>query len=218
MKNWLYRMENKYGHKAIPNLMMTVVIGMAIVFVADLLNPSVNLQSYLYLSRDAILHGQVWRLLTFIFLPPDSSLLFILFSLYFYYWIGSALENQWGSFRFNMYYLCGVLGTVAACFITGSADNFFLNMSLFFAFAALYPDMQVLLFFILPIKVKWLAWVDAALFLFQFITGGISTKVAIVMSLLNFFIFFGPDFFRRIFNDARYWKTRAQFRRNNRSR
>lgn len=209
-------MEYKYGRKAIPNLMMTVVIGMALVFVADLLNPSVNLQSYLVLSREALLRGQVWRLVTFIFLPPDSSLIFILFSLYFYYWIGSSLEARWGAFRFNVYYLCGVLGAIVSCFITGYSDNFFLNMSLFFAFAALYPDMQVLLFFIIPIKVKWLALLDAALFVYQFIVGGVPAKIAIVMSLVNFFLFFGPDFVGRIRKDSRYWKTRAQFRRSNR--
>ena len=214
MKNWLYRMEYKYGRKAIPNLMLTVVLGMALVFVADLLNPMVNLQSYLYLSRDALFHGQVWRLLTFIFLPPNSSPIFIFFSLYFYYWIGGSLERTWGSFRFNVYYLCGMVGTVLACLLTGAADNYFLNMSLFFAFAALYPDMQVLLFFIIPVKIKWLAWLDGALFLYSFIVGSWSTRAAILMSFANFLLFFGPDLFQGLFRDAKYWRSRAQYRRN----
>lgn len=216
MKNWLYRLEYKYGRKAIPNLMMTVVIGMALVYVADLLNPTINLAGYLYLSRDALLRGQVWRLFTFIFLPPQSTPVFIVLSLYFYYWIGGSLESTWGSFRFNMYYLFGVIGAIISCLITGSADNYFLNMSLFFAFAVLYPDMQVLLFFFIPIKVKWLALLDAVLFLFSFITGSWPVRIAIVMSLVNFFLFFGPDFIKRIGNDSKYWRSRAQFRRNNR--
>ncbi len=216
MKTWLYRMEYKYGRHAIVNLMQTVVIGMALVFVADLLNPTVNLASYLTLDRNAILHGQVWRLVTFLFLPPDSSLLFIFLSLYFYYWIGGSLESTWGSFKFNIYYLCGVLGAIAACLITGYADNYFLNMSLFFAFAALYPDTQLLLFFVIPVKIKWLAWLDAALFAFSFITGGWPTKVALLMSLVNFLLFFGPDFFKKLFSDMKYWKTRAAYRRNTR--
>ena len=216
MKNWLYRMEYKYGRHAIQNLMMTVVIGMALVYVADLLNPTVNLQSYLYLSREALLRGQVWRLFTFIFLPPETSPLFIVISLYFYYWIGGSLESTWGSFRFNMYYLCGMLGAIVSCFITGGATNYYLNMSLFFAFAVLYPDMQLLLFFIIPIKVKWLAIADAVLFALAFFFGGWDAKLAIVMSLINFFLFFGPDFIKRIRQDSRYWRTRAQFRRNNR--
>lgn len=216
MKKWLARMEYKFGRKAIPNLMMTVVIGMALVFVADLLNPTVNLQSYLTLDRSALLHGQVWRLLTFVFLPPDSSLLFIAFSLYFYYWIGGSLEHTWGAFRFNLYYLCGMLGAIAACLITGSSTNFYLNMSLFFAFAALYPDMQLMLFFVIPVKIKWLAWLDAAFYVYAFLISGWPVRAALLMSLVNFFLFFGPDLFRRIFHDARYWKTRAQFRRSNR--
>ncbi len=87
---------------------------------------------------------------------------FIAFSLYFYYLIGTALEREWGSFWFDVYYFCGAIGTVIAGFITGSATNYYLNMSLFFAFAALYPNFQVLLFFFIPIKIKWLAYVDAA--------------------------------------------------------
>ncbi len=216
MKKWLYRLEYKYGRNAIPNLMLTVVIGMALVYVADLLNPTIHLSSYLYLSREALLRGQVWRLLTFIFLPPNSRPLFIVLSLYFYYWIGGSLEHTWGSFRFNIYYLFGVIGAIVACFITGSADNFYLNMSLFFAFAVLYPDMQVMLFFIIPIKIKWLALLDAVLFVFMFIVGSWPTRLAIIMSLINFFLFFGPDFISRIRQDSRYWRTRAQFRLNNR--
>ncbi len=216
MNKWLYRMEYKYGRKAIPNLMLTIVAGMAIVFVADLLNPTVNLISYLTLDRAAIFRGQVWRLFTFLFLPPQSSLFFIFLSLYFYYWMGTSLENTWGAFRFNVYYLCGAIGAIIACLITGYGDNYYLNMSLFFAYAALYPDTQVMLFFVIPVKMKWLAWLDAALFAFMFIVGGWPTRAALLMSLVNFFIFFGPDFFRRLFNDMRYWKSRAAFRRNNR--
>lgn len=216
MKNWLYRMEYKYGRKAIPNLMLTVVIGMGLVFVGDLLNPVVNLQSYLCLTREGLFHGQVWRLLTFIFLPPSSSPIWIFLSLYFYYWIGGSLEHTWGAFRFNVYYLFGILGAIVACLITGYADNSYLNLSLFFAFAALYPDMQVLLFFFIPVKVKWLALVDGALFILMFIVGSWPTRVAILMSLANFLLFFGPDFFKKLLNDAKYWKTRQQFRRNSR--
>ncbi len=203
MKRWLNRISYKYDRYAIHNLMMTVVIGMAIVFIADLFNPSVNLQSYLMLTRDALLRGQVWRVVTFIFLPPSDSILWIIFSLYFYYWIGSALENQWGAVRFNLYYLFGVIGAVISCFITGYATNSYLNLSLFFAFAALYPEMQVMLFFVIPVKIKWLAWVDAALFAFSFVTGSWPVRIAILMSLVNFLIFFGPDAIRQLIRRIR---------------
>ena len=220
MKKWLYRMEYKYGKNAVNNLMLTVVIGMAIVYLADRLNPTVDLQGFLYLYRPALAHGQLWRLITFIFLPPTNGgmlgIFGVLISLYFYYFIGSSLERTWGSFRFDVYYLCGVLGAVLSCLLTGYADNYYLNMSLFFAFAALYPDMQVLLFYFIPIKVKWLALLDAVLFLISFVTGGWPTRVSILMSLINFFLFFGPDVFHRIAGDSRYWKDRALYRWRNR--
>ena len=88
--------------------------GMAIVYLMELLiypMTGFSLSSVLAFNRSAVLHGQIWRLITFIFIPPDSSILFILFSLYFYWLIGNALENQWGAFRFNIYYLCGMLCT-----------------------------------------------------------------------------------------------------------
>ena len=119
---WLDRMDRKFGKYAISNLMMYIVASMAVVYALEILMP-VNLTAYLVFSKAAILRGQLWRLVTFLFLPPNSSLLWILFSLYFYWMIGSALENQWGSFRFNMYYLFGMLGTIISGMITGYATT-----------------------------------------------------------------------------------------------
>lgn len=214
--NWLDKMERKYGRFAIPNFMTTIVTGMAMVFVCNLLFPRANLISYLYFSPQLVLHGQIWRLITFIFIPPDSSLFFILFALYFYYLIGNSLEHEWGSFKFNLYYLVGILGNLVAGFITGAATNSFLNLSLFFAFAAVYPNMQVLLFFILPIKIKYLAWVDAALYLFAFIGGNLATKAAILASLINVFLFFGPNVLRQMKANYGYRKQRQAWHDANR--
>ena len=119
---WLDRMDRKFGKYAISNLMMYIVASMAVVYALEILMP-VNLTAYLVFSKAAILRGQLWRLVTFLFLPPNSSLLWILFSLYFYWMIGSALENQWGSFRFNMYYLFGMLGSIISGMITGYATT-----------------------------------------------------------------------------------------------
>ena len=135
----LDRWSYKYGRYAIENLMIYIVIGMAIVFASDfLLLPQigVSLSSLLAFDRAAILSGQIWRIVTFIFIPPDSSMLFILFSLYFYWLTGGGLESAWGAFKFNIYYLVGILGTIIAGMLTGYATNYYLNMSLFFAFAA----------------------------------------------------------------------------------
>ena len=146
---------------------------------------------------NAILHGQIWRLVTFIIFPPSTNVWFILITLYLYYSIGRELEYVWGAFRFNIYFFTGIIGTIAAAFvlyaITGysyALDTNYLNMSLFFAFAATYPDYQLLLFFIIPIKMKYLAMLDGLYYIVAFFTGGIAVKVAIVLSLANFIIYF----------------------------
>ena len=145
---------------------MTIIVdGMGIVYLIDLvLYPMANfsLSSVLTFNRDAVLHGQIWRLITFVFIPPNSNILFILFSLYFYWLIGRSLENLWGAFRFNVYYLCGMIGTILTGLITGYAINNYLNLSLFLAFALMYPDYQGMAFFVLPVNMKYLALIDAA--------------------------------------------------------
>ena len=211
--SWLDKLERKLGRFAIPGLMRVVVIGMALVFCCELLFPQALLGYYLSFIPELIAQGQVWRVFTFIFLPPESSLLFIVFALYFYYFIGNALENEWGSFRFTLYYLLGVVGTIIAGLLTGGATNSYLNLSLFFAFAALYPNMQVLLFFFIPIKIKWLAYLDAALFAYQFLLGSWRTRAAIIASLINFLLFFGPSVLRQIRDNIRYRKQREDWRR-----
>ena len=207
----LDRLEEKYRRYAISNLMMYVVVAMAAVFVLDMLMP-VNLSSYLIFNKAAILRGQVWRLVTFMFLPPNSSIFWILFSLYFYWMIGSSLENQWGSFKFNMYYLFGMIGSILSGMITGYATNSYLNLSLFLAFALLYPNVEVYVFFVLPVKVKYLAWIDAAGLLLSFVMGTMHTRIALVMALLNLLLFFGGDMIQRIKNAYRRYKWKQSFR------
>lgn len=210
---WLNRLERKFGRFAIPNLMGIIVFGMAIVFVIDtFINPEYefNLSSLLYFDRDLILQGQVWRLITFIFIPPDSQILFIIFALYFYWMIGSALEAQWGAFRFNMFYLTGIVSTIIAGCITGGATGSYLNLTLFLAFAMLYPNFQLLLFFFIPVKIKWLAWLDAILLVISLIFNTWTGRIALLVSIGNFLLFFGKDlvqatklFFRRLGNKRR---------------
>ena len=208
---WMDRLEEKYRRYAISNLMMYVVVSMAAVFVLDMLMP-VNLSSYLIFNKAAILRGQVWRLVTFMFLTPNSSIFWILFSLYFYWMIGSSLENQWGSFKFNMYYLFGMIGSILSGMITGYATNSYLNLSLFLAFALLYPNVEVYVFFVLPVKVKYLAWIDAAGLLLSFVMGTMHTRIALVMALLNLLLFFGGDMIQRIKSAYRRYKWKQSFR------
>lgn len=212
VKNLLNRLERKTGRFAIHNLMFILVVGMFTLFAAELAFPQLNLYDWLSFRRDLIFQGQVWRLITFIFLPPNSSIFWIVFTLYFYYMIGDALERQWGAFRFNVYYLIGVIGLIISGMITGFTANAPLNMSLFFAFAVLFPDYQVMLFFMIPVKIKYLAFVDALLFIISLVMGSLPTKIAILFSLLNFFLFFGGDFISRLKSQKEYRKNQKNFR------
>lgn len=190
------RLERRFGRYAIRGLMNYIVLGMVVVYVASMfVRPftGFSLASLLAFNKAAILHGQIWRLLTFVFIPTNTSPLFLVLSLYFYWLVGTSLENQWGRFRFNLYYLCGIIGTDIAGMITGYAGNHYLNMSLFLAFALLYPDFELNLFFILAVKVKWLALLDVALLLLDAWGMGWSGWLALIVSFLNVVLFFSRD-------------------------
>ena len=207
----------------IPNLMRYMVIGTVAMYVLCILTQWQALLS-LSLAPGAVLRGEVWRLVTFIFLPLDSSPLFLLISLYFYYWMGNMLENYWGTPKFTIYYVSGVLLTILASFIAYFAGGFvmmtgvhYVNMAMFFAYAALNPDAMVLLFFFIPIKIKWLAWADLAYFAYDVISniavGNWGAAAAPVVALLNFAVFFYPYFSKRArFQRAAHSKQAVRFR------
>lgn len=213
--NWLYKLERKFGRYGIPDLMRNIVICMAFVYIADMAMVNVDLIGKFSLDMAMVMRGEVWRLITFLFIPPESSVMFIVFALYFYYMIGSALENEWGTFIFNAYYFIGVIGCILTALITGYASSTFLNLSLFFAFAILFPDFELMLFFVIPIKIKYLAILDAVIYVISFVGGSISTKITIVLCLANLAIFFGRDFIRRVKQENSYRKTRRNFRSSN---
>lgn len=210
-----YDLERKLRRYTIANLMKYIVIGQGFVYILLYVWPSLGyrLYSMITLSRSAILRGEIWRIVTFVFAPPVSSPIFALFMLYFYYMIGTGLEYRWGKIRFNLYYGIGMLAAVVACLITGHADNTYLNLSLFFAYAALFPNEEVLLFMILPVKMKYLALLDALIYLRAFIVGPNSARVTIVLCLLNVFLFLGGDLIHTIRRESQYWKTRYNFRK-----
>ena len=152
---------------------------------------------YLMLDARAILHGQIWRIVTFLMWPLSGDLFLNVLVIYCYYNLGRTLEAVWGSFRFNVYFFMGIIGHVLAAILiyalTGRIYPLtaeYLNFSLFFAYAATFPDAQFLLFFVIPIKAKWLALFDGAYFLYGMIFGGMASRIAIVMSLLNFILYF----------------------------
>ncbi len=197
MKSKLKKLEYKLAPYAIKNLMTIMIGAMAIVFVANfavsMSGRDLSLYSWLMFDRDAVLAGQVWRLFTFIFLPPETNLIFVIFALYLYWIMGSALEHEWGAYHFNLFYLFGIIGALIAGFITGYATNSYLNMSLFLAFALYYPNFQLYLFFFIPIKIKWLAWLDFVFLAIAFVLDGWGGRLAIIFSLINVILFFWRD-------------------------
>ncbi|WP_461207213.1 rhomboid family intramembrane serine protease [Clostridium sp. DL1XJH146] len=212
---WLNRLEIKYKKYAINNLMLYILALNGFVFLLGQLSPSAYYSVYTKLTLDPslVLNGEVWRLVTFLFIPFSTSFLWMIIALYFYYMIGTTLERQWGSFKFNMYYLIGILATIAAAFLTGSTvTNENLNLSLFLAFAYLFPNFEVLLFFILPIKMKYLGYFNWALIAYTVIfSSGIGQKIAAIASVVNFFVFFGKDFFKDTKIKWQVYKNKKRF-------
>lgn len=192
--NWLDRLERKFGRIAIRGLINYIITINAAVFILAYVIKYYKVIDYLVLDPELVLKGQIWRLLTFIFIPPSSDLVWIFFELYFVYLVGTALESEWGSFRFNLYYLFGMIGTIIAAFISGNyVTAVYLNLSLFLAFARIYPDYELLVFFIIPIKVKYLALLNWIYIGFTVIFRPLPDKLAAIVSVINYFIFFGKD-------------------------
>ena len=200
---WLDRLERKMGNFYIPNLMKYLTLAMLGVFILEYLPLPQSAWYLLYFDRALILRGEIWRVFTFIFLPPTGSLIFILLSLYFYYFLGTSLENHWGGARFNIYYGLGILGNIVAGFLTGAATNSYLNTSLLLAFAVLYPDMEFMLFFFLPVKVRWIGWAWGLYLIYQLIVVAWPYKVALVFSFLPFILFFGKTAWLQLRMDGR---------------
>ena len=192
----------------IPNLMLYVVIGNAIVWVFSLISTAsggFDILNALYFSPYHILHGEVWRLVTFIIYPNSTGFL-ALIAFYFYYFIGHTLEQQWGPGKFTIYFFTGVILTVIYGFLVYFLFHWnlgvtatYIYLSMFFSFATLFPDMQVLLFFIIPIKMKWLGIVDAVFFAISIVSylaaGSYAMALLPVVAVLNYLLFCGDWLF-----------------------
>lgn len=189
----------KHPGFGIPNLMRYITAANVAIWVLGAINRS--FLGVLTFDPALILHGQIWRLVSFIFYPPSMGLLALL-AFWFYYWIGSTLEAQWGTGQFTIYYFSGVILTVLygfiIYFITGRSVNLgseYIYLSMFFSFAVLYPDMQVLFMYIIPIKIKYLAIVDAVFFAYSVIANSFPVNLLPLVALINFFIFCGGELF-----------------------
>lgn len=212
----LQKLERKFGRFAIQNLMTIVVGAMGIVFIMDYFigaSTGKSIYSMLYFDRALIAEGQVWRIFTFLFLPPSDSLIFALLALYFYWLIGSSLENEWGSFGFTLFYILGAIGALISGLITGYATNDYLNLSLFLAFALLNPNYTVYVFFFIPIKMKWLALADSISILYMLFVSDFSGKISVLAEIVNILIFFTPMLITRVKQIYGKWKWNRNFKR-----
>ena len=211
--NWLNKLERKFGRYAVPNLIVYLIGAYSVGFVLNMVAP--NILGFLNFQPYYILHGQIWRLITWILMPTDSNIIFLLIMMMFYYQLGTALERAWGTFRFNLFYFGGLLLVVIMTFIfylflqlglvpnaaTAYMDYMLsanimddLNQTMFLAFAFAFPDAQFLVYFIIPVKAKWLSIVyllmDGYMFVRYLMSGYYYSAAVILVLLLNFFIFY----------------------------
>ncbi len=201
---FLDKLERKFGHLAIPNLSRYLIV---LYIVGAVLSVSATFThfdfygNFLALNPYMIMRGQIWRLFTFLMATPTTNLIFLLLILICYYNICRELEYIWGDFKFNLYILTGVLGTILAAFILyftiGSPfhqyiymDTFYLNLSLMLAYIASFPEAKFYFYGIIPIKAKWLGVIEGIYLAISFFAGNVVTKAAIIVSLMNFLLFF----------------------------
>lgn len=201
--NWLDHLERRFGFVAIPHLILIIIAGQVMSTLLGAQNATVPMM--MTLDPQAVVAGQWWRLFTYIFVPDVSKLglIFAVFWFYFLWMIGKALEAEWGSFRLTLYVLSGAF---FGAFISMAGylflhlpilqDGTYWTLSLLLAFAYLYPDFQLLLFFILPLKMRWVSWIVGAVLLYKITRGGFPAFFEVAGSMANYILFFAPTAWR----------------------
>jgi hypothetical protein len=199
----LNNLERKFGRFAVPNLTMALIAGQVVVFVLALgfhrQDNTARVAERLALIPERVLEGEAWRLATFLVMPPFGNIVCALFFWYLFYLMGNALEHSWGTFRYNVFLFIGYAATVGAafCFPDEPASNAYLMATVFLAFATLYPDFELYIFFILPVKIKWLALAAWIGYVAMLVFGDWASRLLVFASLSNYFVFFGKDLLAR---------------------
>lgn len=203
--NFFQKMERKYGRYAVPGLTNYIIVTYVIGYILYAFNP--GWLEYITLEPGLILRGQIWRLVSWVLIPPGSLDIFTIITLLFYYSIGMNLERTWGGFRYNVYIFGGLIFTIIGAFVCyaiakaglpagsipligGAFSTYYVSMSIYLAFALTYPDMQVLLYFVIPVKMKWMGFIYTAFIVYDCIHMTWVGRVAVIASLLNFMVFF----------------------------
>ncbi len=227
------KFEKKFGKYAIQNLTLILIICYIVGYMIQIISP--NLVQYLTLEPYRILHGEIWRLVTWLLIPPSSLDIFTIIMLVFYYNIGTTLERTWGTYRYNVYIFSGMIFTILAAFLcygylsfafgdvsgemlsqillmrSTEFSTYYINLSIFLAFAMTYPDMQVLLMFVIPVKMKWMAILDLVLMGYMLVAGDVVSKFAVAAALINVGVFYFTT--RNLFRySPKQMKRRAEFR------
>jgi len=203
-------LDKKLRRYAVHNITLYLILGQVLFFVFALSGRFI-LERVL-LVPDRVLAGEWWRLITFLFIPPATNPIFAFFAWYLFYLMGSALEGHWGAFRYDLFLLIGYIVTVAVTFLFpfSAATNIFIGGSVFLAFAFLYPDFQLYILFIIPVKIKWLALLTWIGYAYELITGSWYTRLLVLASISNLLLFFGRDILWRMKTGKRAMATQAR--------
>ena len=203
-------LDRKFRRYAIPNVTLYLILGQVLFFVFQMSGRFI-LERVL-LIPDRVLMGEWWRLITFLFIPPLTNPIFAFFAWYMFYLMGTALEGHWGAFRYNLFLIVGYIVTVAVTFVSPmyAATNVFIGGSVFLAFAFLYPDFVLYIFFIIPVKIKWLALLTWLGYAYEILVGSWDIRLLVLASISNFFLFFGKDIIWRMKSGKRIMATQAR--------
>lgn len=193
----LDKLERRFRRYAIPHLTLWVLAGQFVYYAAAWHNPQIAQR--LWFDLGLVIQGEFWRVITFVFVSPPTHPVLLLFAFYLFYLMGSALESRWGEFRYNVYILIAYVAALIVACIQGSGvgASSYIGASVFLAFAYLYPNFRLYLFFILPVKIKWLALLTWIMIGLNVLTGGPWHGLMALASVANFLVFFGLDILRR---------------------
>jgi len=216
--NFLIQWERKLRRFAVPHITVTLIVAQVVIYFLSQL-PAENppnvipetIESKLWLVPRLVMAGEVWRLVSFLAIPPTTNILFAFFFWYLFYLMGTSLELRWGTFHYNLYLLIGYLATVGTSFLQPDlpSTNIFLQTSIFLAFAYLYPNFQLSLFFLFPIKIKWFALLTWIGYFLTIALGDWPSRLLALASVGNFLLFFGRDLLREMRTRQRHMAWHA---------
>ncbi len=212
MNNFIRSLEQKIGRFAVKNLTVYMIVLYITGYFLQLLAGNV-LDAYFSLDIYQITRGQIWRVVSWLFMPPERLGIFTIFMLLLYYMLGTSLERVWGSFRYNLFIFSGIIFTIIGAVIVyiimavmvsrvGSISSdvalsafsrnaglyystYYINTSIFLAYASIFPNEKLYFYFLIPIKIKWLAALELATMLVYFIRGNLITRITLIAALLN---------------------------------